>query len=73
MPRPLPRTCAAKPKYAGSRLTGDYNGDPISVEFGAGLGMTPASDGLTVKLMFMTDLTGEHGLFTEMTRQSAQH
>jgi hypothetical protein len=46
-------------------LTGDYNGDPISVEFGAGVGLTPASDGLTVKLMFMTDLTGPHGLFTE--------
>ena len=46
-------------------LTGDYNGDPISVEFGVGVGLTPASDGLTVKLMFMTDLDGPHGLFTE--------
>jgi len=47
-------------------LTGDYNGDPISVEFGAGVGLTPASDSFTVKLMFMTDLTGPHGLFTEL-------
>jgi hypothetical protein len=46
-------------------LTGDYNGDPISVEFGAGVGLTPASDSFTVKLMFMTDLDGPHGLFTE--------
>ena len=36
-------------------LTGDYNGDPISVEFGAGVGLTPASDDLTVKLMFMSE------------------
>ncbi|MBL6852336.1 MAG: hypothetical protein ISS15_00630 [Alphaproteobacteria bacterium] len=43
-------------------LAGDYNGDPISVEFGAGIGLTPASDGLTVKLMFSTDLTGPRGL-----------
>ena len=46
-------------------LTGDYNGDPISVEFGAGVGLTPASDSFTVKLMFMTDLDGPHGLLTE--------
>ena len=47
-------------------LTGDYNGDPISVEFGGGFGLTPASNGFTVKLMLMMDLTGPHGLFTEM-------
>jgi hypothetical protein len=46
-------------------LTGDYNGDPISVEFGAGAGLTSASDHFTVKLMLMSDLTGPHGLFTE--------
>jgi hypothetical protein len=45
-------------------LTGDYTGDPISVEFGVGAGLTPASNSLTFKLMFISDLTGEHGLFT---------
>jgi hypothetical protein len=44
-------------------VTGDYNGDPISVEFGAGFGLTPASNSFAVKLMFMTDLTGAHALF----------
>jgi len=46
-------------------LTGDYNGDPISVEFGIGAGLTSVSDGFTAKLMFMSDLTGPHGLLTE--------
>jgi hypothetical protein len=45
-------------------LTGDYTGDPITVEFGVGAGLTPASNSLTFKLMFISDLTGEHGLFT---------
>ncbi len=45
--------------------TADYNADPISIETGVGFGLTPASDALTVKLMFMTDLDGPHGLFTE--------
>jgi hypothetical protein len=45
-------------------LTGDYTGDPISVEFGVGAGLTSVSDGLTAKLMFMSDLDGPHGLFT---------
>ena len=45
-------------------LAGDYNGDPISVEFGVGAGLTSASDGFTAKLMFMSDLTGPHGLFS---------
>jgi hypothetical protein len=43
--------------------TVDYGGDPISVEAGVGFGLTPASDDLTFKLMFISDLTGEHGLF----------
>ena len=43
--------------------TVDYTGDPISVEAGVGFGLTPASDDLTFKLMFISDLTGEHGLF----------
>jgi hypothetical protein len=46
-------------------LVGDYSGDPISVEFGAGFGLTPASNDLTFKLMLMSDLTGEHGLFRD--------
>jgi hypothetical protein len=41
----------------------DYGGDPISVEAGVGFGLTPASDHLTFKLMFSSDLTGEHSLF----------
>jgi hypothetical protein len=44
-------------------LVGDYSGDPVSVEFGAGFGLTPASDQLAVKLMLISDLTGPHGLF----------
>jgi hypothetical protein len=40
----------------------DYTGDPISVEFGVGAGLTPATDSLAVKLMLMSDITGEHGL-----------
>jgi hypothetical protein len=41
----------------------DYTGDPISVETGIGFGLTPATDSVSVKLMFMTDLDGPHGLF----------
>ena len=41
----------------------DYTGDPISIETGVGFGLTPASDDLTFKLMFMTDLSGPHSLF----------
>lgn len=41
----------------------DYNGDPISVEAGAGFGLTPGTDSFAVKLMLMTDLTGPHSLF----------
>jgi hypothetical protein len=43
----------------------DYTGDPISIETGVGCGLTTATDDVAVKLMFMTDLTGPHGLFTE--------
>jgi hypothetical protein len=46
-------------------LTGDYNGDPVSVEFGGGFGLTPASNSFTLKLMLMSDITGPHGLLTE--------
>ena len=42
----------------------DYTGDPISIEAGIGVGLTPATDDLAVKLMFMSDLTGPHGIFT---------
>jgi hypothetical protein len=41
----------------------DYTGDPVSVEFGAGFGLTPASDAFAVKLMLISDLTGPHRLF----------
>ena len=41
----------------------DYSGDPISIEAGLGFGLTSASDGLAVKLMLSSDLTGPHGLF----------
>lgn len=44
-------------------MVGDYSGDPISVEFGAGFGLTPASDSFALKLMLISDLTGEHSLF----------
>jgi hypothetical protein len=44
-------------------LVGDYSGNPISVEFGAGFGLTPASDSFALKLMLISDLTGEHSLF----------
>ena len=42
----------------------DYTGDPVSVEAGAGFGLTPATDNLSLKLMLMSDLTGPHGLLT---------
>jgi hypothetical protein len=45
--------------------TVDYTSNPISIETGIGFGLTPASDNLTVKLMFSSDLNGPHGLFTE--------
>jgi len=44
-------------------VVGDYSGDPVSVEFGAGFGLTPASNDFAIKLMLMSDLTGEHSLF----------
>ena len=43
--------------------TVDYGGNPISIETGVGFGLTPASDHLTFKLMFSSDLSGEHSLF----------
>jgi hypothetical protein len=45
-------------------LTGDYSGNPISIEAGVGFGLTPASDDVTFKLMFSSDLNGPHGLLT---------
>jgi hypothetical protein len=41
----------------------DYTGDPISIETGIGFGLTPGTDSMAVKLMFISDLTGEHSLF----------
>jgi len=41
----------------------DYTGDPISIEAGVGFGLTPGTDDLAVKLMFISDLTGPHSLF----------
>ncbi len=41
----------------------DYTGERVSVEFGVGAGLTPASDQFAIKLMLISDLTGEHGLF----------
>ncbi|HEX4271318.1 MAG TPA: hypothetical protein VHZ32_08020 [Rhizomicrobium sp.] len=43
----------------------DYSGDPISIETGIGFALTPATDSLAIKLMFIGDLTGPHGLITE--------
>jgi hypothetical protein len=43
----------------------DYTGDPISIEAGIGAGLTSATDGLAVKLMLISDLTGPHGLFAK--------
>jgi hypothetical protein len=43
--------------------TVDYTGDPISVEAGIGFGLTRATDDVAVKLMFISDLSGEHSLF----------
>jgi hypothetical protein len=43
----------------------DYTGDPISVEAGIGFGLTPGTDDVALKLMFIGDLTGPHGLLTE--------
>jgi hypothetical protein len=43
--------------------TADYSGNPISIEAGVGVGLTPATDDLAVKLMFSSDLTGPHSLF----------
>jgi hypothetical protein len=40
----------------------DYDGDPISVEAGVGVGLTPGTDNLAFKVSFISDLTGEHGL-----------
>ena len=45
--------------------TFDYTGMPISVETGIGFGLTPASDDLAVKLMFMSDLSGPNSLFAK--------
>jgi hypothetical protein len=44
-------------------MVGDYSGNPVSVEFGAGFGLTPAADSFAVKLMLISDLTGERSLF----------
>jgi hypothetical protein len=46
----------------------DYTGMPVSVEFGAGFGLTPAADSFAVKLMLISDLTGEHSLFRGLGR-----
>jgi hypothetical protein len=43
--------------------TVDYTGEPISIETGIGFGLTPATDSMAVKLMFISDLTGPHSLF----------
>jgi hypothetical protein len=42
----------------------DYTGDPVSIEAGIGAGLTQATDDLAVKLMFMSDLTGPHGILS---------
>ena len=41
---------------------------PISIEAGVGVGLTPATDDLAVKLMFSSDLTGPHGLVQPLKR-----
>ena len=46
----------------------DFTGDPISIEAGMGFGLTPATDNLAVKLMLITDLTGEHSLFRGLSK-----
>lgn len=42
----------------------DHDVGPVAVEFGAGFGLTPGSDHLTLKLILSSDLNGEHGLFS---------
>ena len=37
---------------------------PVSVEGGAGFGLTPGTDKLTLKLILSSDLNGPEGLFT---------
>ena len=37
---------------------------PVSVEFGAGFGLTPATDKLTFKLILSSDLNGPNGFFS---------
>jgi hypothetical protein len=41
----------------------DHDAGPVSVEFGAGFGLTPGTDNLTLKLILSTDLNGENGFF----------
>ena len=57
----LRRFLPASEQFHEFWATVDYNGDPISIETGVGFGLTPATDDLTVKLMFMSDLTGRTG------------
>jgi hypothetical protein len=61
----LRRFLPASQQFHELWATVDYNADPVSIETGVGFGLTPASDALTVKLMFISDLDGPHGLFTE--------
>jgi hypothetical protein len=34
----------------------DYGGEPVNIEAGIGVGLTPGSDQLVLKLMFSRDL-----------------
>jgi hypothetical protein len=42
----------------------DHDFGPVSVEFGAGFGLTPSTDKLTFKLILSSDLNGPNGFFT---------
>jgi hypothetical protein len=59
----LRRFLPAKEQFHQLWATFDYTGMPVSIETGVGFGLTPASDSLAVKLMFMSDLSGENSLF----------
>lgn len=40
----------------------DYTGHPISIETGIGFGLTPGTDAVAIKLMFISDINGPDGL-----------
>ena len=53
------------PAEGGEQAADRAVGQP---EFGAGFGLTPASDSFALKLMLISDLTGEHSLFRGLSK-----